>query len=121
MENSENPTVLITGSGIGIGAATARAFARAGYRAIVTDILEDEGRSVVADIESDGGEAEYHHLDVMSTEETDSVVSSIQDRYGPLDTVVANAGIAHRVLLAELTDEKWDHTHEIDLIRNPAV
>ncbi len=115
MENSESSTVLITGAGIGIGAATARSFARAGYRTIVTDILEEEGRSVVADIESDSGEAEYHHLDVMSTEEVDSVVSSVQDRYGPLDTVVANAGIAHRAPLAELTDEKWDHTHEIDL------
>src|SRR5215210_3654850 len=111
----DEPTVVITGAGIGIGAATARAFAQAGYRVIVTDVLEEEGHSVVSDIEASGGEAEYHHLDVMSTEEADSVVSSVQDRYGPLDTVVANAGIAHKVPLAELTDEKWDHTHEVDL------
>jgi 3-oxoacyl-[acyl-carrier protein] reductase len=39
----------------------------------------------------------------------------VQEKYGPLDTVVANAGIAHKVPLAELTDEKWDQTHEIDL------
>jgi 3-oxoacyl-[acyl-carrier protein] reductase len=115
MQNPGKPTVLITGSGIGIGAATARAFARAGYRVIVTDILEEEGRSVAGDIGSAGGEAEYHRLDVADTAETDSVVSAVQDRYGPLDTVVANAGIAHRVPLAELTDERWDHTHEIDL------
>ena len=115
MERSEKLTALITGAGIGIGAATAHAFARAGYRVIVSDILEEEGRSVADDIGSAGGEAEYHHLDVMDTEETDSVVSAVQDRYGPIDTVVANAGIAHRVPLAELTDEKWDHTHEIDL------
>ena len=115
MERSEKPTALITGAGIGIGASTAHAFARAGYRVIVTDILEEEGRSVANDIESAGGEAEYHHLDVMDTGETDAVVSAVQDRYGPIDTVVANAGIAHRVPLAELTDEKWDHTHEIDL------
>jgi 3-oxoacyl-[acyl-carrier protein] reductase len=115
MENSDKATVLITGAGIGIGAATARSFARAGYRAIVTDVLEDEGRSVVTEIESDGGEAEYHHLDVMSTDEANSVVSAVQERYGTIDTVVANAGIAHRVPLAGLTDEKWDHTHEIDL------
>ena len=115
MQRSERPTALITGAGIGIGAATARAFARAGYRAIVTDVLEEEGRSVADDIESAGGEGEYHHLDVMDTGETDSVVSAVQDRYGPISTVVANAGIAHRVPLAELTDEKWDHTHEIDL------
>ena len=115
MERSGKPTALITGAGIGIGAATARAFARAGYRAIVTDVLDEEGRSVADDIESAGGEGEYRHLDVMDTGETDSVVSAVQDRYGPIDTVVANAGIAHRVPLAELTDEKWDHTHEIDL------
>jgi 3-oxoacyl-[acyl-carrier protein] reductase len=115
MENSEKPSVLITGAGIGIGAGTARAFAKAGYRTILTDVLDEEGQELVSEIESGGGEAEYHHLDVMSTEETDSVVSAVQGRYGPLDTVVANAGIAHRVPLAELSDEKWDHTHEIDL------
>jgi len=111
----ERSTVLVTGAGIGIGAATARAFGDAGYRVIVTDILEEESRSVVSGIESGGGEAEYHHLDVTSTEEVESVVSAVQERYGPLDALVANAGIAHKVPLAELTDEKWDQTHEIDL------
>ena len=114
MDNPEKPTALITGAGIGIGAATARAFADAGYRVIVTDILEGEGRSVAGDIES-GGEAEYRHLDVTNTDEVDAVVSTVQDRYGPLHAVVANAGIAHRVPLTELTDEKWDHTHDVDL------
>ena len=115
MNNSEKPTALVTGAGIGIGAATAHAFADAGYRVIVTDILEGEGQSVASDIESRSGEAEYHHLDVTDTDELDSVVSSVQDRYGSLRAVVANAGIAHRVPLTELTDEKWDHTHEVDL------
>ncbi len=115
MEGSERETVLITGSGIGIGAATARAFAGAGYRVVVTDVLDDEGQRVASEIAEKGGEAEYHHLDVMSTEEVDRVVSEAEGRYGPLGCVVANAGIAHRVPLAELTDERWDHTHEIDL------
>ena len=114
-EKPEKPTALITGAGIGIGAAMARAFAAAGYRVIVTDILEEEGRSVADDIGSGGGEVEYQRMDVMDTEETNSVVSAVQDWYGLIDTVVANAGIAHRVPLEELTDEKWDYTHEIDL------
>ena len=115
MERSDTPTTLITGAGIGIGAATARAFANAGSRVIVTDVLNEEGRSVASGIESGGGEAEYQHLDVTDTEEVDSVMSGVQDRYGPLHTVVANAGIAHRIPLTELTDEKWDHTHDVDL------
>ena len=113
--NSEKPTALITGAGIGIGAATAVALAEADYRVIVTDILEEEGNSVADGINSGGGEAEYHRLDVTRTDEVDAVVANVQDRHGPLDAVVANAGIAHRVPLPELTDEKWDHTHEVDL------
>jgi 3-oxoacyl-[acyl-carrier protein] reductase len=109
------PTVLITGSGIGIGAGTAHAFAGAGYRVVVTDILDEEGQAVTSEITEGGGEAEYHHLDVTSTSEVDRVVSTVQERYGPLACVVANAGIAHKVPLAELTDERWDHTHEVDL------
>ena len=115
MESERKPTVLITGGGIGIGASTARAFAGAGYRVIVTDVLDDEGSAVASGIESDGGEAEYHSLDVTSTEQADAVVRDVEERYGPLDAVIANAGIAHKVPLAELTDEKWDQTHEIDL------
>ncbi len=115
MENSERETVLITGSGIGIGAATARAFADAGYRVVVTDVLDEEGQRVASEIAEGGGEAEYHHLDVTSTEEVERVVSEVEGRYGPLACVVANAGIAHKVPLTELTDERWDHTHEIDL------
>ena len=115
MESDGKPTVLITGAGIGIGAATARAFAGAGYRVVVTDVLDDEGAEVVSSIEAAGGEAEYHRLDVTSTEQTEAVVGDAQARYGPLAAVVANAGIARRVPLAELSDEKWDQTHEVDL------
>ncbi|MDQ3376889.1 MAG: SDR family oxidoreductase [Actinomycetota bacterium] len=115
MESSERETVLITGSGIGIGAATARAFADAGYRVVVTDVLDGEGQRVASEITERGGEAEYQHLDVTSTEEVERVVSGAEERYGPLGCVVANAGIAHKVPLTELTDERWDHTHEIDL------
>lgn len=108
-------TVLITGSGIGIGRATARSFAKAGYRVIVTDILGSEGKKVVEAIVSDGGVAEFHPLDVTSTEQTNSVVAAVEDAFGPIDTVVCNAGIAHKVPLEDLTDEKWDFTLNVDL------
>ncbi len=108
-------TVLITGAGIGIGQATARAFAKAGNRVIVTDVLEDEGAKVAEEIRSAGGEAVFHRLDVKSTEQANQVVASVEAEYGALDTLICNAGIAHKVPLDGLSDEKWDHTFEIDL------
>ncbi len=108
-------TVLITGAGIGIGKATAMAFGRAGYRVIVSDILEDEGRAVSDAIMADGAEAEFRQLNVTSTEQCNSVVADIEDRFGALDCLVNNAGIAHKVPLDEMTDEKWDQILDVDL------
>lgn len=108
-------TVLITGAGIGIGRATANAFANAGYRVVVTDILVAEGNKVADDIVENGGTAVFHELDVKSTERTNEIVAAIEGEHGALDTLVCNAGIAHKVPLDMLTDEKWDHTLEIDL------
>lgn len=108
-------TAIVTGAGIGIGRATAFALAKAGYRVIVTDILEAEGKEVTEAIVADGGQAEFHALDVKSTEQANAVVAAVEAQYGAIDTVVCNAGIAHKVPLDDLTDEKWDHTFEIDL------
>jgi 3-oxoacyl-[acyl-carrier protein] reductase len=108
-------TVLITGAGIGIGRATARAFARAGYHVVATDVLEKEGADVVAEITREGGKAEFSKLDVRSTGAADAVVAAVEKSRGGIDVVIANAGIAHRVPIDKLTDEKWDHTLEVDL------
>jgi len=108
-------TVLITGSGIGIGRATALAFGKAGYRVMVTDVLDKEGASVADQINNAGGEAEFHRLDVTSTSDADKLIEDIENRFGALDCVVANAGIARKIPLDQLTDEKWDRTFDVDL------
>lgn len=110
-----NKTVLITGAGIGIGRATALAFAAAGYHVVVTDILEKEGADVVEAIRRAGGSAEFRRLDVRSTADADALVAAVEKDRGAIDCIVANAGIAHKVPLPALSDEKWDYTFDIDL------
>lgn len=108
-------TVLITGAGIGIGRATAEAFARLGDHVVVTDILEAEGAAVAEAIRVSGRSAEFIALDVRSTERAKAVVAEIEARRGAIDIIVANAGIAHKVPLDRLDDAAWDHTFDVDL------
>jgi 3-oxoacyl-[acyl-carrier protein] reductase len=81
----------------------------------VTDILEREGETVAGEIREAGGSAEFRKLDVRSSAAADALVGDIEKRLGRIDVVIANAGIAHKVPLAELSDERWDHTFDIDL------
>ncbi|MCB8881287.1 SDR family oxidoreductase [Acidisoma cellulosilytica] len=108
-------TVLITGAGIGIGRATAKAFGQIGAHVMVTDVLVAEGEAVAAEIVAAGGSASFHLLDVKSSEAVDAVFTEAETRYGGVDTVIANAGIAHRVPLDKMTDALWDNTLDIDL------
>jgi 3-oxoacyl-[acyl-carrier protein] reductase len=112
---AESRTVLITGSGIGIGRSTALAFAKARDHVVVTDVLEKEGNAVVAEIMAAGGSAEFHRFDVRDAAAADRLVGAVTQKRGAIDVLIANAGIAHKVPLDVLTDEKWDHTFDIDL------
>ena len=86
---------LISGAASGMGAATARLFAAEGAKAvIVADILDQEGKAVVADIEKAGGEATFMSLDVTSEDQWKAAVDRTVATYGGLDVLVNNAGIS---------------------------
>ncbi|WP_119165375.1 SDR family NAD(P)-dependent oxidoreductase [Algihabitans albus] len=108
-------TALITGAGIGIGRSAAFALGAAGDRVIVTDILEREGQAVAEEIVAKGGTAEFRRLDVTDTANAETVVSAVEEDHGPLDVLVANAGIAHKAPLETMSDETWDLTFDVDL------
>ena len=107
------PSVLITGAGIGIGAACAETFAAAGYRTVLTDVLHDEGEAVAARLRRAGHDALFRSLDVTDTASVDAVVAETEGE--GFDAVVANAGIARRRRLVDLDDEEWSHTIDVDL------
>jgi 3-oxoacyl-[acyl-carrier protein] reductase len=106
-------SVFITGAGIGIGAACARSFAAAGYRVVVTDVLEQEGEQTAARIRSDGGQADFVALDVRDTAQVDDAVLRTQG--DGFDVVIANAGIARRQPFTELSDDGWTQTLDVNL------
>jgi NAD(P)-dependent dehydrogenase (short-subunit alcohol dehydrogenase family) len=86
---------LVTGAASGMGAATARLFAREGAKGVVVaDLLEKEGKAVVSEIEKAGGNATFISLDVTNEDQWKGAVDTTVATYGSLDVLVNNAGIS---------------------------
>ena len=105
--------VLITGGSIGIGAACARRFAAAGHGVVIADILDREGGMLAGELAAAGADVEYVHMDMTSGDEIKAAVLATEHR--GFDVVVANAGIARRHPFADLTDQAWDETMDVNL------
>src|ERR1051325_4400194 len=91
----KDKVALVTGAASGMGAATAKLFAREGAKAVfVADVLDKEGAAVVAEIEKVGGKATYVHLDVTDEKQWEATIAKVMASSGQLDVLVNNAGIS---------------------------
>jgi NAD(P)-dependent dehydrogenase (short-subunit alcohol dehydrogenase family) len=105
-------TVLITGAGNGIGAATARAFGAAGDDVVVTDVNVDDAAAVAASI---GGSATFHRLDVSDPSAWAAISTQLRAAGRPPAVIVNNAflhlpGAAH-----EIDEEQWNRELSVTL------
>jgi len=103
-----NKVAVVSGAASGMGAATARRFAREGAKVVVADMLEDEGRKVVADIAAAGGTAEFMALNVTDEARWNAVVAATVAKFGRLDILVNNAGISGSAMNDLLESGIWD-------------
>jgi len=92
MSELDSSVALVTGSSRGIGAAIARLFAERGASVIVHGRDPDAVRTVVADIEETGGRALAAIADLTHYDQIEAMRNSIEQHFGPVDTLVANAG-----------------------------
>jgi 3alpha(or 20beta)-hydroxysteroid dehydrogenase len=81
---------VITGGARGMGAAHARRFVAEGARVVITDLADDDGRTLAAEL---GEHCHFVHHDVASEEGWLQVVDDATSRFGGLDIVVNNAGV----------------------------
>ena len=108
----EGKVALISGGARGMGESHARAMVAQGAKVVIGDILDAEGEAVAAEL---GDAAVYVHLDVTDRDQWAAAVATAVERFGRLNVLVNNAGIATFGPIGEYTPEQWDTIIAINL------
>ena len=106
----EGKVAIVSGGGTGIGAATARRFAREGAKVVVTGRRPEPLEEVAAET---GGLAVAG--DTADDGHVRAAVATAVEAFGGLDVVVANAGLGFGGAAADVDDERWQRTLDVNL------
>jgi 3alpha(or 20beta)-hydroxysteroid dehydrogenase len=103
---------VITGAARGLGAAHARRFVAEGARVVLTDIRDEEGESLAAEL---GSPARYRRHDVADGGAWEGVLADVESEWGRLDILVNNAGIMLRAPVHETDADAFRNLIDVNL------
>ena len=111
-----NKVALVTGVGSGIGRATAALFAREGAKLVLADLSAEAGRATLDEITAAGGEAIFVEADVSNGDDVKRMIDGCIERFGRIDILYNNAGIAmRRTPIEEIDDALFDRIIAVNL------
>ncbi|MCU0445865.1 MAG: SDR family oxidoreductase [Microscillaceae bacterium] len=115
MEIFRNQVVIVTGAASGFGRRISEKLATYGAKIIAADINFEQLQTVVAQIQKNGGQAEAQFLDVRDRDSIDSFIRQTTQKYGRLDYIFNNAGIAMGGETYAMTIADWQKIIDINL------
>ena len=117
----EGKTVLVTGASRGIGSEIAARFVREGYRVVLNYRLhEREAKELAEKLEAGrpaipGGWVLPVRADVSDFSQVREMFALARERFGPVDVLVNNAGVAQQKLFTDLTPQDWERMFAVDV------
>lgn len=103
-KNIVNKVVVVTGGSRGIGAEIVKFLAKLGYKVVLN---YNKSESYAQDVKKELNNVEIFKADVSKKEEANALIDFAIKKYGKIDVLVNNAGIAQTKLFTEITDEDW--------------
>lgn len=109
-----NRVALVTGGAQGIGKGIASTLGREGFKVAVADLNLAVAEETAAAISEAGGEAVAVEIDVTSTESVKKAIAEIEEKLGPIEVVVNNAGWDDFMPFVKTSEEFWDKILDIN-------
>ncbi|MCW8060637.1 SDR family oxidoreductase [Agrobacterium tumefaciens] len=111
----EGKTAVITGAGRGIGRATALALAKEGCNIVLAAIELNEVEAVAAEVRAIGPQALAVQTDVQYKTQVTALAQAAFDRFGAVDILMNNAGVAIHNSIPNIKEEDWDFMMAVNL------
>jgi len=111
----QDKVVIITGAANGIGAATARIFAREGAKIVAADINRQDGERLVQELREGGAEAIFVEVNVAEEASAQRLMERTLEAFGRIDVLINNAGIHRDGWLVKMSEEAWDLVIDVNL------
>lgn len=115
MNSLEQKVVLVTGGSGGLGRAIAQAFARQGHRVIITARSEDKLKVAAESLSSGGAEVLAFPCDITERKQVEGLAEAVRARWGNVQILVNNAGVAKAASFLEMPDSLWDEIIKTNL------
>ncbi len=116
MERFPEKRVVITGAGSGFGRALALVFSAKGWRIGVSDINEERADETIGLVGRTGGSGDKYICDVTDPAQIEAMAAYYKDRWGGVDIVVNNAGVAGAGYMEEISVDVWRWMIDVDLM-----
>ena len=108
-------TVIITGSGGGLGRAYALAFAQQGANVVVNDIRAEAAQAVADEINNTGGKAIANSSDITTTATAQIIVDEAIAAFGEVHVLINNAGVLRDGMFVNSDEDAWDMVMRVHL------
>ncbi|MBI2262737.1 MAG: glucose 1-dehydrogenase [Caulobacterales bacterium] len=116
MNRLQDKVAVITGAAVGLGRAAALRMSDEGASVALLDVRDSEGEAFAAELAATGRTAAYWRCDVSDERAVQRVIDAVVERFGRLDVLVNNAGVAGvNKPTHEISEAEWDWVQAINV------
>jgi NAD(P)-dependent dehydrogenase (short-subunit alcohol dehydrogenase family) len=114
--SNENPVVIVTGAGSGIGRAASIRLSEAGFNVVAVDFNATTGEETLAIIREHGGNGVFVQADVSQNEDVERYVQAAVEQYGKIDAFFNNAGVLQKFsMLTDTEETEYDRVMNVNV------